>query len=177
MRLMVTIAALLLTVAGCAGPRLVDYADQQPKLVLEEYFDGELEAWGVFQDRFDDVRSSFKVDIEGDWDGETLTLIENFAYDDGTTELRVWRLKKTGGGTWTGETDGVVGVATGVVSGNAFNFVYEFELERPSGNTLTVSFDDWMWLQDKQVLINRAYVSKFGVEIGTVSIFFRRKTE
>lgn len=166
-----------LSLAGCAGgPRLADYAADQPALVLEEYFDGELTAWGVFQDRFSDVRRRFTVEIEGDWDGETLTLVEDFAYADGATERRVWRLRKTGAATWEGEAEGVIGVATGEVRGNAFNFRYDFDLVRPNGDTLRVHFDDWMWAQDEQVVINRAYVSKYGVEIGTLSIFFQRRS-
>lgn len=163
-----------LGLAACSGPRLADYSEAGPPLVLEEYFDGDLEAWGVFQDRFNDVRRSFKVVIDGEWDGQTLTLVEDFVYEDGSEERRIWRLTKTGPDTWEGKADGVVGVATGQVAGNALNFAYDFDLVRPNGDTLRVRFDDWMWLQDDEVLINRAYMSKFGIEIGTISIFFRR---
>ncbi|MEO1265350.1 MAG: DUF3833 domain-containing protein, partial [Pseudomonadota bacterium] len=164
------------TAVGCAsGPTLDDYAKNEPKLVLEEYFDGELDAWGVFQDRFNDLRRSFVVEVDGSWDGETLTLVEDFVYEDKTTERRIWTLQKDGENGWRGSAEGVVGEAVGTVSGNALNWAYEFDLQRPNGDTLRVSFDDWMWLQDDRVLINRAYVTKFGVEIGTLSIFFRRK--
>ena len=35
-------------------------------------------------------------------------------------------------------------------------------------------FDDWIYRQSEDVAINRAYVSKFGVEIGSVTIVFLR---
>ncbi|MEO1329433.1 MAG: DUF3833 domain-containing protein [Pseudomonadota bacterium] len=171
------LSAAALGLSACAGgPDLADYAASGPALAPERYFDGRLEGWGVFQDRFDDVRRRFKVDIVGRWDGETLTLDEDFVYEDGSTEKRVWRLTKTGPDTWRGEAAGVVGEATGRVAGNALNFRYTFDLVRPNGDTLRVDFDDWLWLQDDRVLVNRAYVSKFGIEIGTLSIFFRRET-
>lgn len=169
------LAATVLATGCASSPDIADYADSEPKLELERYFDGEVEAWGVFQDRFEDLRRSFVVQIDGDWDGETLTLVEDFVYEDKSTERRVWVLRKTGDNEWRGAADGVVGEAVGRVSGNALNWAYAFDLQRPNGDTIRVDFDDWMWLQDDRVLINRAYISKFGVEIGTASIFFRRK--
>ena len=53
-------------------------------------------AKGQFQDVFGTVRRRFDVVVTGTWDGETLKLVEDFDYEDGTTEQRIWRLKKTG---------------------------------------------------------------------------------
>tara|TARA_R110002096_G_scaffold327801_7_gene521941 strand:+ start:3176 stop:3355 length:180 start_codon:yes stop_codon:yes gene_type:complete len=40
---------------------------------------------------------------------------------------------------------------------------------------LRATFDNWMWLQpDGGTLINRAYMSKYGIDIGEILIFFRR---
>jgi len=44
----------------------------------------------------------------------------------------------------------------------------------PDG-TLRATFDDWIWRLDDRVMVNRAYVTKWGIEIGTLSIFFRRE--
>jgi len=171
--LFVVLLAAVLT--ACSGrPSLEDHAGKSPELVLEDYFEGRLTAWGLFQDRFGDVRRSFVVDIVGEWDGETLTLTEDFVYEDGSTEERIWRLQKAGPNTWTGKAEGVVGEATGEVRGNAFNFRYTFDLQTADGS-FRADFDDWMWLQDDRTLINRAYVSKYGFDIGEVIIFFRRE--
>ncbi|MEW5755544.1 MAG: CIA30 family protein [Pseudomonadota bacterium] len=40
--------------------------------------------------------------------------------------------------------------------------------------TWKVHFDDWMFLQPNGVLINRAKMSKFGIELGEVILFFQR---
>jgi hypothetical protein len=37
-----------------------------------------------------------------------------------------------------------------------------------------VYFDDWMYLMDDDTLINRSSMSKFGIELGQVTLFFRR---
>ena len=171
----ILLAALALTLAACSGrPRLEERTDAPQSLVLEAYFDGQLTAWGQFQDRFGTVRRSFVVAIQGEWDGETLTLTEDFVYEDESREQRVWRLRKTGANTWAGTAASVVGEAVGEVRGDAFNWRYTIDLQTPDG-PLRASFDDWMWLQaDGNTLINRAYMSKYGFDIGEVIIFFQK---
>ncbi|MCG8442992.1 MAG: DUF3833 domain-containing protein [Caulobacterales bacterium] len=153
-----------------------DFDGREPRLRLEEYFDGRTQAWGLFQDRFGTVRRQFSVTIDGRWDGETLTLDEDFLYDDGEREERVWRIEKTGEHTYEGSAEGVIGRARGEAYGNAFNWTYDFSL-RIGGNHWRVHFDDWMFLQNDGVLINRASVSKFGVLLGEVTLFFRKEPE
>ncbi len=43
--------------------------------------------------------------------------------------------------------------------------------------TWEVKFDDWMFLQPDGVLLNRATVSKFGLELGVVTLSFSRVEE
>ena len=72
-----------------------------------------------------------------------------------------------------GQADDVKLAARGVQAGNALNWQYEISLEM-SGANLNVHFDDWIYRQSNDVAINRAYVSKFGIEIGSVTIVFLR---
>jgi hypothetical protein len=165
---------LVLVLAACTGrPSLESPPMGGPDLALEEYFDGQLVAHGQFQDRFGEVRRRFKVDIDGTWDGETLTLVEDFTYEDGATERRVWTLRKTGPDSWAGTAPGVVGEARGTVRGDTFNWTYTIDLPETSGG-FRADFDDWMWQLDEARLLNRAYVSRFGVDLGEVIIFFER---
>lgn len=168
------IAMLALALAGCVGkPALDDAKLSDRDFNLEEFFDGKVVASGQFQDVFGTVRRRFDVDIEGTWDGERLTLVEDFAYADGTAERRIWTLMKTGPDTWEGTAPGVIGIATGEERGDTFNWTYTIDLPVPEG-TLRVSFDDWMWqLSDTRVL-NRAYMRRFGADIGEVIIYFEK---
>lgn len=151
-----------------------EYQDSSQKLVLEDYFAGHTRAWGLFEDRLGNVRREFVIDIEGVWDGEQLTLTEDFVYSDGERETRVWTLDKTGHDTYTGSTDNMIGDATGRVAGNAFNWQYDFNL-RVGDGTWKVNFNDWMFLQPNGVLLNKATVSRWGLKIGTVFISFRKQ--
>jgi hypothetical protein len=171
---LLAIAALTVLAACSAGRPTLETSLGGPKLDLETYFDGRVLAWGQFQDRFGEVRRRFAVTVDGVWDGETLTLSEDFVYEDGATERRVWRLTRTGPDSWTGTADGVIGTAAGIESAETFNWRYTIDLPVPDG-TLRVSFDDWMWRLDERRVLNRAYMSRFGVDIGEVIIFFEKQ--
>jgi hypothetical protein len=172
--------AYVFLLAGCATTKTSQFEGKQPKLVLEEYFSGLTKATGVFEDRFGKLRRQFVVEIEGRVDGNTLILDEQFTYDDGEKQQRIWTLTRTSPTTYEGRASDVPGVAKGVLAGNAFNFKYEVDLivgtkKDGSAKTWRVTFDDWMFLQPNEVVINRAYVSRFGFEIGSVTIAFIRK--
>ena len=68
----------------------------------------------------------------------------------------------------------VVGEAIGTVAGNALNWRYVLALEI-DGRTWHVDFDDWMFLIDDHVMLNRAVMSKFGVRLGEVTLSFTRR--
>jgi hypothetical protein len=67
----------------------------------------------------------------------------------------------------------LVGEACGQAAGNALNWRYKLDLP-VGGSTWRVAFDDWMFLQDGGVMINRARVSKWGLELGEVTLFFAK---
>ena len=150
-----------------------DFEGTTPELKLEEYFLGKTKAWGIFEDRFGNLRREFTVDIEGTWDGKTLTLVEDFLYSDGETDQRIWKITKTAENTYVGEADDIIGKAQGRAVGKALNWNYEFMLKMKDSE-LKVRFDDWFYLQSKDVLINKADVTKFGIQLGRATIFFQR---
>ena len=91
---------------------------------------------------------------------------------------RVWTIDRLGFDenslvTYQGQADDVMVAARGVQAGNALNWQYDISLEM-SGTNLDVHFDDWIYKQDEDIAINRAFVKKFGVEIGSVTIVFIR---
>ncbi|MEW2918959.1 DUF3833 domain-containing protein [Ruegeria sp. ANG10] len=168
------IAGIAALTACSAKPRVPKSFLSDQQLNLEEFFEGKTVAYGQFQDVLGNVPRRFTVDIEGTWDGETLTLVEDFVYDDNATEQRVWTLTKTGEDTWTGTAPGVLGTASGVERGDTFNWTYKIDLPVKDG-TMRVNFDDWMWLLSDDRLLNRAYVSRYGVRLGEVILFFEKQ--
>jgi hypothetical protein len=160
--------------AGCAGVDPAIYASERPVLDLRTYFDGDVDAWGVFQDRFGKVVRRFTVKMKCRWEGDVGTLDEDFTYTDGSKEKRIWTIRKLPGGRYTGTAADVVGEAQGIASGNALNWRYVLAL-KVDGSVWNVDFDDWMYLVDERTMLNRATMSKFGVRLGEVLLSFTKR--
>lgn len=169
---LLTAAAIL--VAGCAGPRVDTYRDERPVLDLQQYFDGEIVAHGMFQNRSGEVVRRFTVAIKSSWEGNVGTLEEDFFFSDGTTDRRVWTITKLDEHNYIGTADDVIGEATGTAYGNALHWRYVLALE-VDGKTYNVDFDDWMYLIDDEIMLNRSEMRKFGFRLGEVTLSFRKK--
>lgn len=173
-RALLALVAGTAALTGCASPQVNDYAGQRPLLELDRYFAGRVVAHGVFQKRGGEVVRRFTVVMDCHWEGNQGVLDEAFTYSDGTTQRRVWRLTRHEGGRYTGRADDVVGEAQGQTAGNAFRWTYTLRLP-VDGKEYDVQFDDWMFLVDDRVMLNRATMSKFGITLGEVLLSFTRQ--
>ena len=161
--------------SGCASQNLDGYASEKPVLDLAQYFNGKIDAYGIFQDRSGQIVKRFTVVMDCSWKGNEGVLDEAFTYSDGTTQRRIWRLTALPDGRFVGRADDVVGQAQGQQSGNAFRWGYTLALP-VDGRVIEVQFDDWMFLMDERVMLNRAAMSKWGVHLGEVTLsFIKRK--
>ena len=158
---------------GCASPTPADYASQSPQLDLRQYFNGKLLAHGIVTGRSGEVLQRFTVQLTGSWVGDTGTLDERFSYSDGRQETRIWTLQRGADGRYIGTAADVKGEALGQAAGNALNWRYTLLLP-VDGRTWEVQFDDWMFLVDERVMLNRAVFSKFGIRLGEVLLSFQR---
>ena len=167
-------AALSMGLAGCAATGVEQYRAEQPALDLPTYMNGTLDAWGIFQGRSGEVKKRFHVVIDARWQGDTGLLDERFQWSDGTTSRRVWTLTRRADGTFRGKADDVVGEAIGEVAGNALRWRYVLALP-VDGKVYHVDFDDWMFLMDDKVMMNRSAMSKWGFHLGEVSLTFVKR--
>jgi Protein of unknown function (DUF3833) len=162
------------SLSGCASQQIADYAGEKPTLDLAQYFNGTLDAYGVFTDRSGKVVKRFTVVMVCTWQGNDGVLDEDFLYSDGSKQKRVWRLKKLPDGQYSGTADDVVGQAQGQARGNAFNWRYTLALP-VDGKVVDVQFDDWMYLVNDRVMLNKAVMSKFGFTLGEVTLSFTKR--
>lgn len=174
LRLLPALAVLLLGLSGCGSQQLAQYAGAQPSLDLRQYFDGTLDAYGVFTDRSGSVVKRFTVVMVCHWEDDQGTLDEEFTYSDGSHQKRIWRLTRLADGHYRGRADDVEGEAQGQTSGNAFQWGYTLLLPW-EGRTLAVSMDDWMYLMNDRVMLNKARMSKFGIHLGDVTLSFYKR--
>lgn len=167
------ILLLCLTMTSCAGVRVTDYADQQPRLQLEEFFDGQLQAYGVVKDWRGRVIRKFSADIEASWTQQVGTLDEEFLFDDGEEQTRVWTLTPTADNQYTGTAGDVVGTGQVRVAGNAA--FLDYVLRVPYGDSsIDLRIDDRMYLVSSDLLINESAMRKFGFKVGEILLVIQR---
>lgn len=170
--LLLTLSLLL---AGC-GATLEDYQQAQPKIDIFNWFNGESRAWGMVQDYSGKQIRRFEVVIRGQVVGETLTLNEQFVYDDGEKQTRVWHIHRLADGSYTGTAGDIIGKATGHASGNAFNWRYTMTV-KTDDSSYKLNFDDWIYQQDAQHLMNVTSMKKWGIEVARVTLFFSKQPD
>jgi hypothetical protein len=101
-------------------------------------------------------------------------LDEDFVYSDGTKQKRIWTLTEVAPGRYSGTASDVVGEAVGELAGNALNWRYTLALP-VDGKIYHVQFNDWMYLMDDKVMLNKAEMSKFGIYLGEVTLAFYKR--
>jgi hypothetical protein len=173
----VVLMGLMMFLSSCmGGATLEHYKGSEPKLVLEEYFTGPIKAWGIVQDRKGHVTRRFDVTMVGSSEGDTGTLEEEFQYYDGETQQRVWTIKKINNQQYQGTAGDILDKADGNVEGSAMRWAYQMDL--PVGDTTyKITFDDWMFLMNDGVLINRSYLKKFGVTVAELTLFMQKQDQ
>ena len=127
----------------------------------------------MVQDRSGKVLRRMVVELDCKWNGNEGVLDESFQWSDGKTEKRVWKIRKDGD-RYIGTAGDVVGEAKGEASGNALRWNYVLALP-VDGATYNMDMDDWMWMIDEKTLANRTTMSKLGVRVAEISIFFRKR--
>lgn len=173
-RILILLGCLLL--GSCGNVDVQTYAKEQPGLDLVAFFSRPVQAWGMVQNRSGEVTKRFHVRVDSRREGERLILDERFVYSDGTRQQRTWTLTPDGQGRWRGRAGDVIGDALGEVAGNALHWRYRLDVP-VDGRHWELNLDDWMYLMDEDTLINRTSMRKFGVEVGQVTLFFRRLPE
>jgi len=168
------LSAILLTLlVGCSS-ELSDYRQNQPEFDLFEFFSGQTRAWGMVQDYSDKQTRRFNVSIKGSVVGDTLTLVEDFIFNDGETSQRIWTIKRSNDGHYIGNADDIIGDAIGQEIGNVLQWRYDFRLKTVDG-VIEVTFDDWLYRQDENRVFNITKIRKFGFEVGQVTLFFEKQ--
>ncbi len=166
--------SLIFFLSACGSIDGQNYVNSKPEFDLREFFTGNVQAWGLVQDRSGNVIRQFDVDIVGTWEGNQGELVEDFVYYDGETQRRIWRIKDLGDGRFEGRADDILDKADGLIFGNAGQWTYSMDLP-VDGRTIRLKFDDWMWAMNDGVLINRSYMKKFGFVVAEITIFMKKQ--
>ena len=162
---------LILLLNSCSEMKPEDYKNTKPIIKIEEFFQGNVKAWGMIQGRSGEVKRQFVADMKGEFDGQNLILDETFIWNDGEKQKRRWTIKKVGDNRYEGTAPDVVGVAKGVSFGSAFKFEYKL-LVPYKDKKIKIRFDVLIFKQDEKTAINKATLTKFGFKVGELTVFF-----
>lgn len=164
---------LIMTFSACSiNPKI--YSNKTPVFKINEYFNGEVSAFGVLQDWKGRVTRTFTVKMQGDWKGNEGTLKEWFVFDDGEKSERIWKVKLIDENNFTASATDSKGDAKGEQYGNTLRMQYTLNIPY-KGKTMPIALDDWMYLVDDNNLINISQMKKFGLPVGKISIGFVKK--
>ena len=174
----ISLIIILILITSCTNNSSMkpeDFINKEPRLIIEDYLSGNVKAWGILQNRSGKVTRQFSADLNGSWDGKNLILNEKFEWNDGEIQTRQWKIKKIDDNNYEGTADDVVGTAKGFSYGPAFKFEYVL-LVPVKGKEIKISFDDWIFLQDENVAINKAKMTKFGFKVAELTVFFYKQS-
>lgn len=167
------ILACTLFLVSCSAPKVEHYNDSNPEFDFKSFFNGKLKAYGVVQDYKGELTRKLVVEMNATWEGNQGVIEEDFVYDDGETQKRIWYVTLNNDNSLIGRADDVLGTATGKSAGSVFHWNYNVALPY-DGSALEVNFDDWMYLVTQSRLINRTSIVKFGVEVGEVTLVIEK---
>jgi Protein of unknown function (DUF3833) len=140
---------------------------------LTSYLNGRTRAWGVFEDRFGRLRRRFEVEMNGQWQGDRFRLDERFVYDTGQIENRTWHIVPGENGRFTATCADCIGEASGVCGTDSVRMSYRFRLQLDR-RSVVVDLNDRIYRMGDAIAVNRATMSKWGVTLGELSLFFER---
>jgi hypothetical protein len=168
-----TAMAAVLMLSGCAD-QLDSYRGTTPPMRFDQFFNGPVKGYGIVQNRSGKIIRRFDVDMLGEWHGNEGSLKEHFVYYDGKTQDRIWHIRKLADNRFVGTAADIIGEARGREEGTAIRWSYVMEV--PVGDdTFDMSFDDWMYQMDDNIVMNRNTMTKFGIRVADLTLVMRKQ--
>ena len=158
---------ILIWLTACGSTSVDDYQAREPAFAPEDFFNGALTAHGVVKDFSGTAIRHFSADIVGCWSDGVGTLDEDFVFDDGEQQKRIWTLTPNDDQTYIGTAGDVVGEGLARWQGNAMFLDYTLRIELEDG-PIDVKIDDRMYRVSDNVVINESKMRKFGFGVGEI---------
>ncbi len=159
---------------GCQSLRPESFAGAELRFEPDKFFEGPTRSWGVMEDRAGHPKSRFRTEMMGRREGGGLVVTQDFTFEDGHRQQRVFRLRRIDDHRYEATANDVVGVSRGEAYGNVFHWEYTLAL-RPGNPLANVRFKLWMYLQaDGETMINRVRITKLGVTVAETTEYFHR---
>jgi hypothetical protein len=171
---LLSLAALPL--AACASAPMPP-ATEGPPITLVSAFRGRTTGRGHFRVWLTGDERRFTARLNGRVAGaegaRTLTVVEDFVFDDGQQDRLTWVFREQGPGRWTGRREDTVGEATVIEENGRIRLSYTADFRSPSGVN-RLGFQDILYAAPDGSIINDAVVSRAGIPVASVRFVIRR---
>lgn len=148
-------------------------SDTPREFDITEFFSGKVLARGAFHDRSGVARRRFEVEMNGAFEAHAFMLNEDFVYDDGERQQRIWRIVPGKQGSFHATAADIIGAAVGTSIGNTIVMRYRHAI-KIGGLPVVLTFSDRLTRLTGQAAVSRAFVTKLGFKIGEVVIDYAR---
>jgi hypothetical protein len=162
------------TISSCVSSNISPSQSNQPVLKIQDYFNGNIKAHGIFLNRKGQVTRFFSIDMKGHWHENHGSLREFIHYNDGKTQLREWQFTLQDANHFTATAGDAVGFARGTQFGNTVQMAYTLNVP-VDNSSYALNFNDSIYKIDDGKIINRTTISKFGINLGEIIITYDKK--
>lgn len=130
----------------------IDYLNNTVKMDLKQFFNGNIEAFSIKQDKNGKIIGTETIKIEAQWDKNKGVIKKSFYSNKGKKDNRTWLITLESDGTFNAVGHDVGTPAKGKQIGNAAQSTYSLMLKGASGKQ-EVLFEDRMYLVNKNSMI------------------------
>ncbi len=166
MRHLVMLMAAWLCLA--AAPAMAVTADPAPPVSFEATFHGMGIGRGRLVSRAIGLDRGFLVWTKGRESGGVFVLEQFFRFDDGETDRRTWRFRRTAPGVYVGERQDLAAPAKLWIEGDRVRLSYDIWLKRRGKAPMRLHCEDRIIRLASGALLSRGTISRLGVPVGTV---------
>ncbi len=148
-----------------------------PPITLVSAFQGRTTGRGHFRVWLTGDERRFTARLNGTVKGpdgaRTLTVVEDFVYDDGQKDRLTWVFQEQAPGRWTGKREDTVGEATVIEADGRITLTYTADFKSSSGVN-RLGFQDILYARPDGTIVNDAVVTRAGIAVASVRFLIRR---
>lgn len=168
---MITRRSLLLSPLALGACQDLPVATDAPAhpISLVDAFVGRSHGAGLFRVKHLWTERRFNETLAGRLNANTLTLVQDYQYDDGFRNRLTWVFNRAGPGRWTGRRDDTVTEAQITETGREIRMIYLVDLRTGTG-TERLGFNELIYRRQDRRIISEAVVLRDGFPVANQRI-------
>ena len=147
---------------------------QFPKLIFEEFFDGEVSAKGHLIQYYPKIKKKkLFINFKGEFKKNTLYIKENY-FEDNLNIVREWKFIKISNNYFIGDEKNVYGKIKVFINNNELKMKYFFKIIFKK-ISIKVNVQDDMYLLNANEIINSTKVTKYKIRLADTLLMYKKE--